>query len=139
MSAMVGCSPIFLLADSNILCSIKREIGHLCHDDRRPKPDNNGSADSVPATTAAPAQGYSTSERMSISTLTSANEVLATMYAPTTTTATRTTPAASTSGATWSIGSQSPFMYQSDTLGNEFSVLTCVLMNSSNYRSYSAQ
>jgi hypothetical protein len=37
MSAMVNLTPKFSSAIQHFVNSIKREIGHLCHDERRPK------------------------------------------------------------------------------------------------------
>lgn len=54
------------------------------------------------------------------------------MYAPPT--RAQTTPTTSTA---WPMISQSPFMYRSETLGNEFSVLTCVDETSLNFWSHS--
>ncbi|KAJ3786060.1 hypothetical protein GGU11DRAFT_749444 [Lentinula aff. detonsa] len=112
--ACLYCRRSHMTCDEGRPCQrcIKREIGHLCHDDRRPKSDNQSFTDNIP-TTANTTPGFSTT----------------TMYAPTAAITNRpqstTTAGAPTSSTgTWPMVSQSPFVYRSDTLGNEFSVLT---------------
>ncbi|KIK68348.1 hypothetical protein GYMLUDRAFT_35742 [Collybiopsis luxurians FD-317 M1] len=112
--ACLYCRRSHMTCDEGRPCQrcIKREIGHLCHDDRRSKPDSKSPTDAVLASTAAPTQAYSTTA----------------MFGPTAAAPGRlnqTIPAANASGSTiWPAVSQSPFVYRSDTLGNEFSVLT---------------
>ncbi|KAJ4490012.1 hypothetical protein J3R30DRAFT_3653500 [Lentinula aciculospora] len=113
--ACLYCRRSHMTCDEGRPCQrcIKREIGHLCHDDRRPKSDIKF-PDDVLATTNTSTPGFSTT----------------TMYAPTAVTpgrhqSTPTTGSASASSTgTWPLISQTPFVYRSDTLGNEFSVLT---------------
>ncbi|KAJ4496011.1 hypothetical protein C8J55DRAFT_9251 [Lentinula edodes] len=110
--ACLYCRRSHMTCDEGRPCQrcIKREIGHLCHDDRRPKSDNQP-PDIPPATTNPSTPGFSTT----------------TMYASTAATTNRHQPTPTTGGvsaSSWPTVSQSPFMYRSDTLGNEFSVLT---------------
>ncbi|KAF5355401.1 hypothetical protein D9757_012551 [Collybiopsis confluens] len=105
--ACLYCRRSHMTCDEGRPCQrcIKREIGHLCHDDRRPKPDSKSPADAIPASTGAPTQSYSP------------------VYGPSATASTRVSPSTATSpSGVWPM--QSPFVYRSDTLGNEFSVLT---------------
>jgi hypothetical protein len=92
-------------------CSIKREIGHLCHDERRPKPSEKPVTQPavVPAATPQPSQQLPVGS-----------------YAPLTV---YPTPTASIEASTWpqlasAVAAQPTFMYQPETFGNEFSVLT---------------
>lgn len=81
---------------------IKREIGHLCHDEHRTKPADKVSADKVPATPGNPPNVVPNAF----------TPVPVYQGAPATTNA-------------WSMPvPQSNFLYQPETLGNEFSVLT---------------
>ncbi|KAJ3937185.1 MAG: hypothetical protein NXY57DRAFT_733787 [Lentinula lateritia] len=100
--ACLYCRRSHMTCDEGRPCQrcIKREIGHLCHDDRRPKSDNQP-PDIPPATTT---PGFSTTATPN-------------RHQPTSTTG-------GVSASSWPMVSQSPFMYRSDTLGNEFSVLT---------------
>ncbi|KAJ3895956.1 hypothetical protein GG344DRAFT_37726 [Lentinula edodes] len=103
--ACLYCRRSHMTCDEGRPCQrcIKREIGHLCHDDRRPKSDNQP-PDIPPATTNPSTPGFSTTATTN-------------RHQPTPTTG-------GVSASSWSTVSQSPFMYRSDTLGNEFSVLT---------------
>ena len=94
--------------------SIKREIGHLCHDERRPKPSEKAPApaQSVTASPHAPQPAQTVG--------------LAGPYAPLTVYPTAT---ASLEASAWPLTgtvTPQPFLYQPETFGNEFSVLTYV-------------
>ena len=92
-------------------CSIKREIGHLCHDERRPKPSEKPVTQPAVSQVAAPQP---------------TQQLSAGPYAPLTV---YPTPAASIEASTWpqlatAVAAQPSFLYQPETFGNEFSVLT---------------
>lgn len=123
-----------------ITLSIKREIGHLCHDERRSKagdkqPATNGTSTTQPSTSIgepvptyppsafcvglATKKYYADPFQDSIFPSTSQTiPVPVTSAAPVTATSSTT--------SSWSMGAQPSFLYRPDTLGNEFAVLTCV-------------
>ncbi|KAK2466582.1 hypothetical protein APHAL10511_001444 [Amanita phalloides] len=103
--ACLYCRRSHMTCDEGRPCQrcIKREIGHLCHDERRPKPGQK----SAPAT-----PGTSNSADM------------VRTYAPVT--VYQSPPLPNTTTA-WSMNVPSQnasFLYQPETLGNEFSVLS---------------
>ncbi|KAJ3764455.1 hypothetical protein EV360DRAFT_31349 [Lentinula raphanica] len=105
--ACLYCRRSHMTCDEGRPCQrcIKREIGHLCHDDRRPKSDSK------------------TTDNIS----TTANTTPATMYAPASTSnrpQSTMTSGSNTLSGNWPMVSQTPLGYHSETLGNEFSVLT---------------
>ncbi|KAL0945753.1 hypothetical protein HGRIS_012042 [Hohenbuehelia grisea] len=101
--ACLYCRRSHMTCDEGRPCQrcIKREIGHLCHDERRPKPgEKQGSA---------PAQSPDTTRSF---TATTGNVYTTAQPAP------PVNPA-------WPMPMpQNNFLYQPETLGNEFSVLT---------------
>ncbi|KAK7027950.1 Transcription factor [Paramarasmius palmivorus] len=120
--------------------SIKREIGHLCHDERRPRPNEKTAAttSTTPTTTTTSAPTTSTTSAtqapvpgpsgavsygmpVPLTTQTASNKIgsIASLYGPPT-----QTYAPSTTTATWPSQPQTQTFYRPDTLGNEFSVLT---------------
>ncbi|KAF5339094.1 hypothetical protein D9611_011236 [Ephemerocybe angulata] len=111
--ACLYCRRSHMTCDEGRPCQrcIKREIGHLCHDERRPKP-----AEKPPAPPAAPTTAHVAQPTQTVG--------LAGPYAPLTV---YPTPTASLEASGWPLTStvnQSNFMYQPETFGNEFSVLT---------------
>ncbi|KAJ3820780.1 hypothetical protein EV361DRAFT_555180 [Lentinula raphanica] len=109
--ACLYCRRSHMTCDEGRPCQrcIKREIGHLCHDDRRPKSDSK-TTDNI-STTANTTPGFSTT----------------TMYAPASTSnrpQSTMTSGSNTLSGNWPMVSQTPLGYHSETLGNEFSVLT---------------
>ncbi|EAU81232.2 hypothetical protein CC1G_09476 [Coprinopsis cinerea okayama7 len=109
--ACLYCRRSHMTCDEGRPCQrcIKREIGHLCHDERRPKPAEKqqtpvAAAPVAPAPAVIPTVG------------------LAGSYAPVT-----IYPAAPIPASAWPLtapAAQPPFLYQPETFGNEFSVLT---------------
>ncbi|KAF9447998.1 hypothetical protein P691DRAFT_801478 [Macrolepiota fuliginosa MF-IS2] len=98
--ACLYCRRSHMTCDEGRPCQrcIKREIGHLCHDERRPKPP-----DKAPTTPASASIGMTGS------------------FAPV---PVYQGPPPTAAGA-WPLGvPQTNFLYQPETLGNEFSVLT---------------
>ncbi|KAJ8072909.1 Transcription factor [Marasmius tenuissimus] len=120
--ACLYCRRSHMTCDDGRPCQrcIKREIGHLCHDERRPRPSEKpeqpiaSSSSTTPAIT--PATTLSTipgpSGAVSYSSLYSTPQ----------------TQSYASSNPTWPMGvntsQSSSFLYRPDTLGNEFSVLT---------------
>ncbi|KAF8630552.1 hypothetical protein AX15_002854 [Amanita polypyramis BW_CC] len=103
--ACLYCRRSHMTCDEGRPCQrcIKREIGHLCHDERRPKPSQK----TIPAAA------------------TASNSVdLTRAYAPVTVYQSSQAPNTTT---TWPISTQpqnTNYLYQHETLGNEFSVLS---------------
>ncbi|RXW15682.1 hypothetical protein EST38_g10168 [Candolleomyces aberdarensis] len=116
--ACLYCRRSHMTCDEGRPCQrcIKREIGHLCHDERRSKTSEKGAAVAVvPAVTAAPhvAQPAQTVGLAGPG-----------PYAPLTVYPTAT---ASLEASAWPLTgavAPQPFLYQPETFGNEFSVLT---------------
>ncbi|KAJ8462667.1 hypothetical protein ONZ45_g17856 [Pleurotus djamor] len=109
--ACLYCRRSHMVCDEGRPCQrcIKREIGHLCHDEQRSKSGDNKQATTIQASPSAPSQKPDSSRVYAVgSSYTSPS-------APPTTTTTTTSPAWPMTG---------PFLYQPETLGNEFSVLT---------------
>lgn len=107
---------MFLTFD--LCCSIKREIGHLCHDERRPKVTDKQPANAVGGMEMARSFAPGVYDMFSKG-IREAEEraVVVTVYQP---------PPTQTNSA-WPMGvPQGQFLYQPETLGNEFSVLTFV-------------
>ncbi|KAG9307902.1 hypothetical protein JVU11DRAFT_12946 [Chiua virens] len=98
--ACLYCRRSHMTCDEGRPCQrcIKREIGHLCHDEQRPpktKQDSTVPSNSAESSRIIPQQVYAST----------------TLQQP--------------SGSPWSMNvSQNAFLYQPETLGNEFSVLT---------------
>ncbi|KAJ2915710.1 hypothetical protein MD484_g4708, partial [Candolleomyces efflorescens] len=112
--ACLYCRRSHMTCDEGRPCQrcIKREIGHLCHDERRPKPSEKAPApaQSVTASPHAPQPAQTVG--------------LAGPYAPLTVYPTAT---ASLEASAWPLTgtvTPQPFLYQPETFGNEFSVLT---------------
>ncbi|TFK22417.1 hypothetical protein FA15DRAFT_671532 [Coprinopsis marcescibilis] len=109
--ACLYCRRSHMTCDEGRPCQrcIKREIGHLCHDERRPKP-----AEKAPTPTPAnqPVQAGLPTVGLSAAT-----------YGPVT-----IYPTAPIAASTWPLTTaaapQQPFLYQPETFGSEFSVLT---------------
>ncbi|KIY53905.1 hypothetical protein FISHEDRAFT_31238, partial [Fistulina hepatica ATCC 64428] len=105
--ACLYCRRSHMTCDEGRPCQrcIKREIGHLCHDEHKPK------------------------ERPAATTTTTTMTPIAPATAVPTPSAEPTQPTSS-----WSMNlSQGPFLYQPETLGNEFSVLTWVFSSRCHY------
>ncbi|KIM53950.1 hypothetical protein SCLCIDRAFT_97185, partial [Scleroderma citrinum Foug A] len=101
--ACLYCRRSHMTCDEGRPCQrcIKREIGHLCHDEQRP-PKNNAKHEPIVTSSAEPSRSLSQS-------------VYTSSAIPQTTSA-------------WTMSvPQNSFLYQPETLGNEFSVLTWVL------------
>ncbi|KAJ3522863.1 hypothetical protein NMY22_g11703 [Coprinellus aureogranulatus] len=106
--ACLYCRRSHMTCDEGRPCQrcIKREIGHLCHDERRPKPAEKAATQPTIQATPQPAQ-------------------VSAPYAPMTV---YPTPTASLEASGWpmasAVATQPAFMYPPETFGNEFSVLT---------------
>ncbi|ESK92660.1 putative fungal zinc cluster transcription factor [Moniliophthora roreri MCA 2997] len=138
--ACLYCRRSHMTCDDGRPCQrcIKREIGHLCHDERRPRPNEKQTTAATTITT-----GTTTASTPSTSSTTTVTPATSTVpipgpsgavsyaslygpptqtYVPTSSTATTTT---SLPTSTWPTVNQTSFLYRpGDTLGNEFSVLT---------------
>lgn len=124
LPAMVSVKICILTPDVGLseICSIKREIGHLCHDERRPKP-----SEKAPATGAAAVASTSATPAVVAQPV---QTVVGTAgaYAPITV---YPTPTASLEAFGWPANAAVGVgtggfgsVYQPETFGNEFRVLT---------------
>ncbi|KAH6901963.1 hypothetical protein BKA70DRAFT_1307888 [Coprinopsis sp. MPI-PUGE-AT-0042] len=123
--ACLYCRRSHMTCDEGRPCQrcIKREIGHLCHDERRPKPAKE-QANTSP--TAAPASNVQTVAPPVVAAAVAPAAIstvgLAGTYAPVT-----IFPNAPIPASTWPLttsATQPAFLYQPESFGNEFSVLS---------------
>ncbi|KAK7682748.1 hypothetical protein QCA50_014131 [Cerrena zonata] len=119
--ACLYCRRSHMTCDEGRPCQrcIKREIGHLCHDERRPsaKDKDKASSSSGPASNA-PSQPPQPAQQV---------DVTKSLPAPVAPPQPYTTPITSTINTGWpsmNLTPQNAFLYQPETLGNEFSVLS---------------
>ncbi|KAK0240430.1 hypothetical protein EDD85DRAFT_765767 [Armillaria nabsnona] len=111
--ACLYCRRSHMTCDEGRPCQrcIKREIGHLCHDERRSKTGDKA------ATTPPSTNNLATSAYLFAQGYPARSPCTATVYQA---------PAPAPPNPAWpmSVGQSAPFMYRPETLGNEFSVLT---------------
>lgn len=123
--ACLYCRRSHMTCDEGRPCQrcIKREIGHLCHDERRPKPaKEQTSTTPVAATTTTPQVVAPPVVAAAVSPAAISTVGLAGTYAPVT-----IFPNAPIPASTWPLtaaAAQPQFLYQPETFGNEFSVLS---------------
>lgn len=110
---------LFTSAQERFCDSIKREIGHLCHDERRPKPADKATPTPTPAPSVGMAGTYAPGIMNCV--IKVKQLLIWVILVPVYQGQPQTAPNA------WPMQvPQSNFLYQPETLGNEFSVLTYV-------------